>query len=405
MELTGIRYLDEIDFARRTVLCRVDFNVPLDGSRVADDTRIMAALPTIKALRDRGAKVVLASHLGRPKGRRDPKLSLEPAAMRLARILDCEVRFTDDCVGDGVQKVVADMAEGEIAVLENLRFHQAEKKNDPHFSKLLASPFDCYVNDAFGTCHRAHASMYGVVEHFDTRAAGYLVQREIIKLGEVMSNPATPFVAILGGAKVSDKLGVIRSLLGRCDKLLVGGAMAYTLLAAKGCQLGNSLVENQKLDLARGLLESAGTSRTELLLPCDHLIARSMDASECTVTDGIEIPDGWSGFDIGPKTLAQYKQAVHGAGSVLWNGPLGVFERPLFNKGTFEVAAAIAESSAASVVGGGDSAAAVRQAGLTAEIGHVSTGGGASLVFIEGKPLPGLEALRAGHSSSSQTPH
>ena len=400
MELTGISYLDDIDFARRTVLCRVDFNVPLDGFRVADDTRIVAALPPIKALRDQGAKVVLASHLGRPKGRREPKLSLEPAAMRLAQLLDCEVRFTDDCVGDGVQKVVADLAEGDIAVLENLRFHQAEKKNDPHFSKLLAAPFDCYVNDAFGTCHRAHASMYGVVQHFDTRAAGFLVQREIIKLGEVLSSPASPFVAILGGAKVSDKLGVIRSLLGRCDQLLVGGAMAYTLLAAKGCQIGDSLVETEKLDLARGLLESAGSSRTELLLPSDHVIAESINASESTTTDGIEIPEGWAGFDIGPRTLERYKKTVQDAGSVLWNGPLGVFEKPLFNTGTFEVAAAIAESSAASVVGGGDSAAAVRQAGLTSEIGHVSTGGGASLVFIEGKPLPGLEALRAGHSFS-----
>lgn len=397
MELSGIRFIDDLDLTGRRVFCRVDFNVPIKDGKVGDDNRIQAAIPTINRLREQGAHIVLASHLGRPKGKKDPALSLEPCARRLAEILDTEVWFTDDCVGDGVKKVVKDLPAGSIAVLENLRFHEAEKSCDQDFSKLLAEPFEAYVNDAFGTCHRAHASVDGIVRHFRDKAAGYLIQTEIEKLSEVLSEPKQPFVAVLGGAKVSDKIGVIRSLLGRCDRLLIGGAMAYTMLAAKGCAVGTSLVEIEKMDLAKELLEAAANSRTEVLLPVDHVIASAIDAEDCSTTSGIEIPPELAGFDIGPKTLELFKAAIGTAGTVFWNGPLGVFERPLFNKGTFEVAQAIADSNAVSVVGGGDSASAVRKAGLFDRIGHVSTGGGASLQFVEGKPLPGLEALRAGH--------
>ena len=397
MELTGISYLDGADLGGRRVLCRVDFNVPLAGGQVGDDTRIVAALPTINALREQGAHVVLASHLGRPKGQRKPSMSLEPAAAHLATLIDDEVRFTDDCVGDGVDKVVKDLPEGGVVVLENLRFHKAEKACDPAFSKRLASPFNAFVNDAFGTCHRAHASVYGVVRHFDTKFAGYLVEREIESLGNLLSNPKSPFVAILGGAKVSDKIGVIKSLLGRCDTLLIGGAMAYTMLAAKGVAVGESLVEEDKIPLAKELLEAATNSKTELILPLDHLIATGIGADQAADTAGTAIPDGMAGFDIGPATIAAFVDVVTRAGTVFWNGPLGVFEKELFNKGTFKVAQAVADSNAVSVVGGGDSAAAVRKAGLVDKIGHVSTGGGASLQFVEENPLPGIEALRAGH--------
>ena len=397
MELTGIRFLEELDLSGRRVFCRVDFNVPIQDGKVTDDTRIVAALPTINRLREQGAHIALASHLGRPKGKRNTALSLEPCARRLADILDTEVWFTDDCVGDGVQKVLRDLPAGSIALFENLRFHAAEKSNDEAFSKLLAAPFDAYVNDAFGTCHRAHASVDGIVRHFKEKAAGYLVEREIEKLGAVLTDPKPPFVAVLGGAKVSDKIGVIRALLGRCDRLLVGGAMAYTLLVAKGHPVGNSLVETDKIDLAKELLEAAIGSRTEILLPVDHVVAGAIDAADCSTTDGVEIPDDSAGFDIGPRTMELFNEVIGEAGTVFWNGPLGVFERPLFNSGTFGVAQAIADSDAVSVVGGGDSAAAVRKAGLFDRIGHVSTGGGASLQFVEGRPLPGLEALRAGH--------
>ena len=396
MELTGIKYLRDLNLEGRRIFCRVDFNVPLRDGAITDDNRIRAALPTVRQLSQAGAQVALASHLGRPKGR-DTELSLEPCAARLAELLDSEVRFADDCVGDGVEKVLKDTPEGGVCVLENLRFHSAEKKGDPHFSKALAHGFQVYVNDAFGTCHRAHASMYGIVQHLPDRAAGLLIEKEIKFLGNVVSEPRRPFVAVLGGAKVSDKIGVIRALLGRCEALVIGGAMAYTFLVARGHQVGESLVEPDKVGMAKGLLERAQAGGTRLLLPIDHRTGASIDDTTAQVTTGQDIPDGEAGFDIGPKTVERYSAALREAGTVFWNGPLGVFENPAFNQGTFEVARVIADSDAISVIGGGDSAAAVMQAGLSAQVSHVSTGGGASLQLIEGTPLPGIEALRAGH--------
>ncbi|MBN1946259.1 MAG: phosphoglycerate kinase [Bradymonadales bacterium] len=392
-----MRFLDELAVENRPVFCRVDFNVPLDGKRVRDDARIQGALPTILALRQAGARLVLASHLGRPKGGADPAFSLEPCATRLAELLDDEIRFADDCVGEGVMRLVKDLPAGSVAVLENLRFHPAEKKGDPDFARLLAQPFQVYVNDAFGTCHRADASMYTMVQHFQDKGAGLLVQRELEFLGRLLANPQRPFLAVLGGAKVSDKIGVIRSLIERCDALLIGGAMAYTLLKAKGIEVGKSLVETDKLDLARELLSLADSRRTELLLPSDHVVAPSLESDTVMVTEGAEIPVDQAGFDVGPQTIERFTQKVGQAGTIFWNGPLGVFEKDLFRAGTHAMAEAIANSPAVSVVGGGDSAAAVKKAGFTDRISHVSTGGGASLEFIEGKSLPGIEALRAGH--------
>ena len=398
MELTGIRSLSELQIENRKVFCRVDFNVPLSDGNVADDARIRAALPTIEVLGKAGAHIVLASHLGRPKGAKKPELSLEPVAAHLAGLLDDEVRFTDDCVGDGVEKVVNDLPAGGIAVLENLRFHAAEKAGDRDFAKALAAPFDVYVNDAFGTCHRAHTSMYHIVEHFSEKGAGYLVAKEIEFLGRLLTEPDRPFVAVLGGAKVSDKIDVIRSLVSRCDALLIGGAMAYTLLAAQGVQVGESLVERDKLGLAKKVLEMAKSQATRVVLPVDHLVAESIDSETATTTSGKDIGSGLAGFDIGPQTQSAFESEIRKAKTVFWNGPLGVFEKTPFQAGTFGFAQALAASDAVSVVGGGDSASAVRKAGVVDQISHVSTGGGASLQFVEGKPLPGLEALRAGHS-------
>lgn len=405
MELTGIRYLDDRGadeaFTERVVFCRVDFNVPLKqrpegGAEITDDARIRAALPTIRTLRERGAKVVLASHLGRPKGV-DPAFTLEPCAARLAELLDDEVRFADDCVGDGVAKVIRDAPSAGVVLLENLRYHAAEKAGDEHFAKALAEPCQIYVNDAFGTCHRADASMYGVPKNLPERYAGLLVQSELRFLSQLIGSPPKPFVAVLGGAKVSDKIGVIKSLLGRCRTLLVGGAMAYTFLAAQKKDVGDSLVERDRIGLARELLDLGVSRRTQIILPQDHIVARSIDEASGEATEGPEISDGFAGFDIGPKTVAQFSEVIAKAGTVFWNGPLGVFEKAPFRNGTMAVAQALADSNAVSVVGGGDSAAAIQMAGLTDAISHLSTGGGASLQFIEGTPLPGVEALRAGH--------
>lgn len=400
MNLTGIRSLDDIDVDGKTVFVRVDFNVPLDHKTITDDARIRAALPTITTLRDAGAVVVLASHMGRPKGNVEPSLSLEPAAARLAELLETEVIFTDDCVGDGVKKIIKDANAGDVILLENLRFRDAEKANDPLFSKALASLAEVYVNDAFGTSHRKHASTYGMVEHFadDQVAMGRLVRRELEFLSPLLYQPKSPYVAIMGGAKVSDKIKVIENLLGRVDHLLIGGAMAYTFLAAQDIPVGTSLVERDKVQLAKTLLDRAAQANTNIVLPVDHGIAPSFESTERTNTDGAAIPDGYMALDIGPRTVEAFKKIIKDAQTVIWNGPVGLFEREPFHVGTFAIAEAVADNTdALTVVGGGDSAAAILAAGRADDVSHVSTGGGASLTFLEGVDLPGIAALRAGH--------
>lgn len=399
MELSGIRGLDSGDFDGRTVLVRVDFNVPLRKRVIQDDARIRAALPTIAALRERGCRLVLATHVGRPKGERNPDLSVLPIAARLAELLDTEIVVPDDCVGDGARKVVRDLNEGGIALLENLRFHTAETKGDAVFASELASLAHGYVNDAFGTAHRAHASTYTVARFFPEtrRAAGLLIGRELQHLGPLLHEPPRPYVAVLGGAKVSDKIGVIENLIGRIDTLLIGGAMAYTFLASQGHGTGISLVEHEMIETANKLLRQAEASRTTLLLPSDHIVGPTIDASEGIVTEDVNVPSGLAGFDIGPQTLARYREVVDRAETVFWNGPLGVFENAAFQQGTFGIANALADARATVIVGGGDSASALAAAGREEDVTHVSTGGGASLEFIEGRELPGIAALRAGH--------
>lgn len=399
MELSGIRGIADCDLDGRTVFVRVDFNVPMRDGAITDDARIRAALPTIEALRARDCKLVLASHLGRPKGERKPELSLVPVGARLAKLLGADVVVPDDCVGDGAKKVVRDLAPGGVVLLENVRFHTAETKGDALFASELAQLADAYVNDAFGTTHRAHASTYTAARFFpeDRRACGLLIERELEYLGPLLTDAERPFVGILGGAKVSDKIRVIENLLGRLDTLLIGGAMAYTFLAAKGHKTGTSLVEPDMLETAKELMRKAEATNTRLCLPTDHVVADGIDAEEGEVTEGVAIPAHKAGFDVGPKTRALYAAEVARAATVLWNGPLGVFENAPFSAGTFAMADALAACDATVVIGGGDSAAALRQAGKQADVTHVSTGGGASLEFIEGKDLPGIAALRAGH--------
>jgi phosphoglycerate kinase len=398
MELSGIHFLDELEVENRRVLCRVDFNVPMEGTRVLDDWRIHSALPTIQRLRQAGAHLVLASHLGRPRGgHRDPALSLEPCAARLAELLDIEVRLADDCVGDGIEKFIADLPTGGVALLENLRFHAAERKGDVHFARALAAPFEVYVNDAFATCHRPDASIYSIVQFFQNKGAGLLVQREIEYLGQVLGNPVRPYVAVLGGSKVSEKVGVLQALIERCDVILVGGAMAYTFLRAQGHGTGHSLVEENMVDTAREILNVAADQRVEIHLPQDHVMALSLDAPQVLVCDKVDIPEDMTGFDIGPRTTQLFRRALGQASTVFWNGPLGVVEHAPYQEGTFNVARAIAESGATSVVGGRDTVLAARVSGVKDRFSHVSTGGVASLDFLQGKPMPGLEALRVGH--------
>jgi phosphoglycerate kinase len=381
--------LHDIDTASHKVLVRVDFNVPLKDGQVADDTRIRATLPTIEHLQRQGARIILCSHLGRPKGQPVPELSLRPVADKCSEIMGEEVSFVEDCVGQKVIDAVNALWPGQI-LLENTRFHPGETKNDPSFASELASLAEIFVNDAFGTAHRAHASTEGVA-HLLPSVAGFLMEKELSYLGDVLDDPKHPFTAILGGAKVSDKIGVVRSLLRNADTLLVGGGMANTFLASKGYQLGNSLVEEGSLTLAAEILEQAGDA---LLLPIDAVVADSFDAqanSQIVVVENV--PEGWMILDIGPQTIERFKEVLQVSRLVVWNGPMGVFEFAPFAKGTEAIARSIAESDAISVVGGGDSAAAIRQAGLTDKISHVSTGGGASLEFLEGKELPGVAAL------------
>lgn len=386
----------DLDIQGKKVLMRVDFNVPVRDGRVDNDKRIVAALPTIRYALDQGAALILMSHLGRPKGVATAEFSLRPVRDCLAGHLGRPVQFAEDCVGEEVEAAVAALRPGEVLLLENLRFHPGEKKpeSEPGFVAALARLGDCYVNDAFGTAHRAHASMVGVAEKFDRRAAGFLMAKELEYFGKALSSPERPFVALLGGAKVSDKILVLDNLLDRIDVLLVGGAMAYTFLRARGVPVGSSRVEEDKLDLAAGIVAKAGQKKVDLLLPVDHVCGREFSAeTETLAVDGEEIPAGWMGLDIGPRTVEAFSSRIRQAKTVIWNGPMGVFEWEPFAAGTMALARTLAESGALSIVGGGDSASAAKKSGLADRFSHISTGGGASLELLEGKELPGVAAL------------
>jgi phosphoglycerate kinase len=382
----------DVDTSGRRVFVRVDFNVPLEQGRITDDHRIVASLPTITYLLDHRAAVVLASHLGRPKGP-DPALRMDPIASRLGELLKRPVRKLDDCVGPAVADAVAALRPGQVVLLENLRFHKEEEANDPAFAKQLASLADLYVNDAFGTAHRAHASTAGIAAYLPA-VAGLLMERELQFLGKVLERPQPPLVVILGGAKVGDKIGVIRNLLRLAQTMLLGGGMCYTFLRAAGAEIGASLLEPDRLDLARELTREAQQRGVRLLLPVDVVAAERIEAGAPTrVVDARAIPAGWAGVDVGPRTVAAFSAPISSAGTVLWNGPMGVFEIPAFAEGTRAIARAVAESCAESIVGGGDTAAAIEEFGYADKVTHVSTGGGASLEFMEGRTLPGVAAL------------
>jgi phosphoglycerate kinase len=387
--------LRDLDVVGKKVFVRADFNVPLnDAQQITDETRIRAALPTIQYLIDHGAKVILASHLGRPKGKPQEKYSLAPVAARLSELLGQNVAKTQDCVGPEAQRQANNLKAGEVLLLENLRFHSEEEQNDPAFAKELASLAELFVNDAFGTAHRAHASTAGIAEYLPA-AAGFLLEKELKFLGEALENPQRPFIAILGGAKVSDKIGVIQNLLGKVDKLIIGGGMSYTFLKARGLEIGKSILEADKMELARNLEEEAKKRGVELLLPVDVIVADDFSVKANRKAVPVEeIPKEWEGMDIGPKTIKLFQSALAGAKTVVWNGPVGVFEMEPFSVGTKSIAQTLAElTDATTIIGGGDSAAAVEQLGYADKITHISTGGGASLEFLEGKELPGVAAL------------
>lgn len=387
--------IEDIVVSGKKVLVRVDFNVPLtEEGTVSDDKRIVAALPTIRYLLEHNAKVILCSHLGRPKGEVNLKYSLAPVGNRLAELLpETRIWFAEDTIGESAKAAIADMKDGEIVLLENTRFHKEEEKNDPAFAKELASLADIFVSDAFGTVHRAHASTAGVADHIPA-VAGYLIGKELGIMGKALDEPERPFVAILGGAKVADKIGVIKNLLKKCDSLIIGGGMAYTFFKAKGYGIGNSLLDADSIELAKELMAEAEERGVALLLPVDTVVATEFaaDAEHKTVPSS-EIPEGWEGLDIGEKTVALFRETILGAKTVVWNGPMGVFEFPAFANGTKAIAQACADCDATTIVGGGDSASAVKKLGYADKITHISTGGGASLEFLEGKTLPGVAVL------------
>jgi len=396
--MTRVKNIDDVNLRGKRVFVRVDFNVPMDANgKITDDTRINAALPTIKELHRQGAKIILASHLGRPKGKRVESMSLAPVAPLLSDKLSLPVLFLNDCIGSEVEDAIKGLQDGQIALLENLRFHNGETENDPNFSQCLASHADAYVNDAFGTAHRAHASTYGVAELLPIKVSGYLIARELEFLGQKTTSPDRPFAVILGGAKVSDKIMVIDSLIDKADVIIIGGAMAYTFALANGKRIGESLSEPDKVGLARSALEKAKEKGVRFLLPVDTLGTNALDfdaktLGETKVFEG-DIEDGWEGVDIGPKTTEIYAREVATAKTVLWNGPMGVFEIPDSSKGTFAIAKSVAESDGVSIIGGGDSVTAINQSGYSDKVTFMSTGGGASLEFLEGKSLPGVSIL------------
>ncbi len=388
-------FIEDLELKGKKVLVRVDFNVPLDENlNVLDDTRIRASLPTIKYIIDNGGKVILMSHLGRPKGVVVEKMRLKPAAKVLEKLVGRKVTALSDCIGKEVEGAVNQMREGEIILLENLRFHKGEEANDEEFSQSLAKLADVYVNDAFGSSHRSHSSVVGVTKYVDKCAAGYLIQKEIKFLSEALTSPKKPFVAILGGAKISTKIGVIEKLLNKTDALLIGGGMAFTFLKAMGKPVGSSLLEEDKIGIAGEVMSKAKERKVDFRLPEDYVIADVLENDANTkIVDQDGIEEGWLGVDIGPRTIAAFGEAVDDAETIFWNGPLGVFEKPNFSKGTFSIARKIADSKAISIVGGGDSTSAINQAGLADKITHISTGGGAALEYIEKGELPGINAL------------
>ena len=393
MNVLNKKSVEDIDVKGKKVLVRCDFNVKMEDGVITSDKRIVASLPTIKYLLDNGAKVIACSHLGRPKGEFNPEFSLAPVAVRLGELLGIEVKMAKDVIGESAQALAADLKEGEVLLLENVRFHAEETKNDPEFSKALASLAEIYVNDAFGSAHRAHSSTTGVADYLPA-VCGYLIRKELQYIGGALENPKRPLVAILGGAKVSDKIGVITNLMDKVDTLIVGGGMAYTFFAANGHSVGTSICETDKIELAKEMMETAKAKGVNFLIPVDNKVGLEYKAdTEFKIVDSDDIPDGWMGLDIGPKTEKLFADAVKDAGTVIWNGPMGVSEWENFASGTVAVAKAVAESGSISIIGGGDSAAAVQKLGFADNMSHISTGGGASLEFLEGKDLPGVVAL------------
>ncbi len=393
MDVLNKKSVEDIDVAGKRVLVRCDFNVKMENGVITSDKRIVASLPTIEYLINHNARVILCSHLGRPKGEFNPEFSLAPVAVRLSELLGREVKMAKDVIGDSAKELAANLKDGEVMLLENVRFHKEETKNDPEFSKALASLAEIYVNDAFGSAHRAHSSTTGVADYLPA-VCGYLIQKEIAFIGGALANPKRPLVAILGGAKVSDKIGVITNLLDKVDTLIVGGGMAYTFMKSLGYTIGTSICEDDRVEDAKKMMEDAKAKGVKFLIPVDNKVGKEYKPdTEAMVVDSDNLPDGWMGLDIGPKTQALFSDAVKDAGTVIWNGPMGVSEWDNFASGTIAVAKAVAESGAISIIGGGDSAAAVQKLGFADKMSHISTGGGASLEFLEGKDLPGIVAL------------
>ncbi|MBQ7596604.1 MAG: phosphoglycerate kinase [Clostridia bacterium] len=393
MNALNKKTVEDFDVAGKRVLVRCDFNVPLSEGKITSDKRIVASLPTIQYLIKNNARVILCSHLGRPKGEFKPEFSLAPVAARLSELLGQEVKMAKDVVGASAQSLAKELKDGEVMLIENVRFHKEETKNDPEFSKQLASLAELYVNDAFGSAHRAHSSTTGVADYLPA-ACGYLIQKEIEFMGTALANPKRPLVAILGGAKVSDKIGVITNLLEKCDTIIIGGGMAYTFMKALGFEIGSSLLEADRIEDAKAMMETAKAKGVKFLIPVDNKVGREYKPdTEAMVIDSDNIPDNYMGLDIGPRTMELFADAIKGSGTVIWNGPMGVSEWENFAAGTIAVATAVADSGAISIIGGGDSAAAVQKLGFADKMSHISTGGGASLEFLEGKELPGIAAL------------